>query len=252
MIDKEVEWLLYGPRELVFASSSQALWLHFRPHCFSSGEGNGNPLQYCCLENPMDGGAWWAAVHGVAKSRTRLSNFTFTFHFSLSCIGEGNGNPPQCSCLENPRDGGAWWAAIYGVAQSWTRLKRLSSSSSFSSRFCLRAFAFHRHILCSVQAKNTNCENRLYVKVSRLTPLPQCPPLWTECVNSSYLIGLSIQGLNWVLRILLGTQSRSALIIHMLYLSCRLLWERSQIYLPNINYPKGTSVVSQVCLLVFP
>ena len=41
----------------------------------------GNPLQYCCLENPMDGGAWWAAVHGVAKSRTRLSAFTFTFHF---------------------------------------------------------------------------------------------------------------------------------------------------------------------------
>ena len=45
------------------------------------GEGDGTPLQYSCLENPMDGGAWWAAVHGVAKSRTRLSNFTFSFHF---------------------------------------------------------------------------------------------------------------------------------------------------------------------------
>ena len=45
------------------------------------GEGNGDPLQYSCLENPMGGGAWWATVHGVAKSRTRLSNFTFTFHF---------------------------------------------------------------------------------------------------------------------------------------------------------------------------
>ena len=44
-------------------------------------EGNGTPLQYSCLENPMDGGAWWAAVHGVANSRTRLSDFTFTFHF---------------------------------------------------------------------------------------------------------------------------------------------------------------------------
>ena len=44
-------------------------------------EGNGTPLQYSCLENPMDGGAWWAAVHGVARSRTRLSDFTFTFHF---------------------------------------------------------------------------------------------------------------------------------------------------------------------------
>ena len=43
-------------------------------------EGNGNPLQYSCLENPMDRGAWWAAVHGVAKSHTRLSDFPFTFH----------------------------------------------------------------------------------------------------------------------------------------------------------------------------
>ena len=43
-------------------------------------EGNGTLLQYSCLENPMDGGAWWAAVHGVTKSRTRLNNFTFTFH----------------------------------------------------------------------------------------------------------------------------------------------------------------------------
>ena len=45
------------------------------------GEGDGTPLQYSCLENPMDGGAWWAAVHGVAKSRTRLRDFTLTFHF---------------------------------------------------------------------------------------------------------------------------------------------------------------------------
>ena len=69
-------------------------------------EGNGNPLQHSCLENPMDGGAWEAAVPGVAKSRTRLSSWLH-FHFSLSCTGEGNGNPLQCSCLEDPRDGGA-------------------------------------------------------------------------------------------------------------------------------------------------
>ena len=43
-------------------------------------EGNGTPLQHSCLENPMDGEAWWAAVHEVAKSRTQLSDFTFTFH----------------------------------------------------------------------------------------------------------------------------------------------------------------------------
>ena len=84
------------------------------------------PLQYSCLENPMDGGAWSAAVHGVAKSRTRLSDFTFYFH---ALENAWNGKPLQCSCLGNPRDGGAWWAAVYG-AQSWTWLKRLSSSSS--------------------------------------------------------------------------------------------------------------------------
>ena len=45
------------------------------------GEGDSSPLQYSCLENPVDGGAWWAAVHGVAEGRTRLSDLTFTFHF---------------------------------------------------------------------------------------------------------------------------------------------------------------------------
>ena len=49
----------------------------------SPGEGSGNPLQYSFLENPMDGGAWWAIVHRVAKSRTRLSDFTFTFTMSF-------------------------------------------------------------------------------------------------------------------------------------------------------------------------
>ena len=47
----------------------------------SPGEGNGNPLQYSYLENSMSGGAWWAAVHGITKSWTQLSNFAFTFHF---------------------------------------------------------------------------------------------------------------------------------------------------------------------------
>ena len=115
---------------------SSLLTIGIAVSCLKCGEGDGTPLQYSCLENPMDGGAWWAAVHGVARSQTRLSDFTFTFHFSLSCIGEGNGNPLQYSCLENPRDGGAWLAAIYGVTQSQTRLKRLSNSSSSCSLRC--------------------------------------------------------------------------------------------------------------------
>ena len=51
----------------------------------------------------MDGGAWWAAVHGVTESRTRLSDFTLTFHYHA--LEKGNGNPVQCSCLENPGTG---------------------------------------------------------------------------------------------------------------------------------------------------
>ena len=91
------------------------------------GEGNGNPLRYSCLENPVDGGAWWAAVHRVAQSRTRTK--WLSMH---ACIAEGNGNPLPYSCLENPRDRGACWAAVCGVTQSRTRLKRLSSNSSIA------------------------------------------------------------------------------------------------------------------------
>ena len=97
----------------------------------NNGEGDGTPLQSSCLENPKDGGPWWAAVHGVAKSWTRLSDFTFTFHFHAL---EKEMATHSCSCLENPMDGGAWWAAVYGVAQSQTRLKQLSSSSSMLNK----------------------------------------------------------------------------------------------------------------------
>ena len=92
------------------------------------GEGNGNPLQYSCLEKPwrrrsLVGYNPWG--HEELDTTERLH-----FHFSLSCTGEGHGNPLQCSCLENPRDRGAWWAAVYWVAQSQTWLTRLSSISS--------------------------------------------------------------------------------------------------------------------------
>ena len=73
LINDRVEFpVLYG-RFLVF--------VYFICGSAYVGEGNGTSLQYSRLENPMDGGAWWAAVHGVAKSQTRLSDFTFTFHF---------------------------------------------------------------------------------------------------------------------------------------------------------------------------
>ena len=77
----------HGQRSLVGCSpwgreeldTIELLHFHFLLSCIEKG--NGNPLQCSCLENPRDGGAWWAAVYGVLKSRTRLSVFTFTFHF---------------------------------------------------------------------------------------------------------------------------------------------------------------------------
>ena len=77
--------------------------------------------------DPRDGGAWWAAVHGVARSRTRLSDFTFTFPFHAL-------EKAPVLMPGNPRDGGAWWAAVHGVEKSRTRL------SDF-------AFTFHFHAL---------------------------------------------------------------------------------------------------------
>ena len=75
----------------------------------SPGEGDGHPLRYSGLENSMDRGAWWATVHGVPQSWTRLKRLRMHVY-----IGEGNGNPLQYSFLETLRDRGAWWAAVYG------------------------------------------------------------------------------------------------------------------------------------------
>ena len=74
-----------------------------RIHSNSAGEGNGTPLQSSCLENPMDRGAWWAAVHGVSKSRAPLSNFTFTFYFHA--LEKEMATHSSILGLENPRDG---------------------------------------------------------------------------------------------------------------------------------------------------
>ena len=117
----------------------------------------------------MDEGAWWAAVHGVAKSQIRLSDFTFTyFHFSLPCIGEGNGNPLQCSCLENPRDGGAWWAAICGVTQSQTRLKRLSSNS-LSKGHSIKKYPLSQYLNVLSSVKQNSWQAIMYMQSACVT-----------------------------------------------------------------------------------
>ena len=85
-----------------------------------------HPLQHSCLENPRDGGAWWAAVHAVAKSWARLSDFTFPFQFhALEKEMATHSSVPAWRIPGTGEPG-----AVYGVAQSRTRRKRLSSSSA--------------------------------------------------------------------------------------------------------------------------
>ena len=107
---------------------TERLHFHFHFPLSCIREGNGNPLQCSCLENPRDGGAWWAAVSGVAQSWTRLKLLSSNRASLVAQMvksacsagdlgsiprsgrypGEGNDNPLQYSCLENSVDGGAW------------------------------------------------------------------------------------------------------------------------------------------------
>ena len=96
--------LLWNTVRVLGQESTLGLPSEFLSPCQTGdGEGNGTPLQYSCLENPMDGEAWWAAVHGVAKSRARLSDFTFTFHFHAS----EKEMATHSSILAYPRDRGS-------------------------------------------------------------------------------------------------------------------------------------------------
>ena len=114
-----------------------------------AGEGNGNPLQYFCLENPVVRGAWWAAVHRVTQSRTRLKRLSM-----YACIGEGS-NPLQCSCLENPRDREACWPSLH-------------------PSFLSQQMPFFITILCLVQY--TSLSSTLTLKLPKASQL-DCPQL---------------------------------------------------------------------------
>ena len=129
-----------SPWGLEESDTTERLHFHFSLSCI--GEGNGNPLQWSCLENPRDRGAWWAAVYGVAQSRTRLKRLSSSSSSwlngkkSASNAGnqglipglgrsprEENGNLLQYSCLENPMDRGDWQATVHGVTKSWIWLR---------------------------------------------------------------------------------------------------------------------------------
>jgi len=86
----------------------------------NTGEGNGTPLQYSCLENPMDRGAWWVVVHGVARSRTRLSDFTFTFHFHA--LEKEMATHSSVLAWESREPGGLLSLGSHRVGHDWSDL----------------------------------------------------------------------------------------------------------------------------------
>ena len=102
------------------------------------GEGNGTPPQHSCLENPMDGGAWWAAVHGVAKSQTWLSDFTVTFHFHAL---EKEMAAHSSSCLKIPGLGephGLPSVGSHRVGHDWSDLAAAAKGTPENSLYLLR------------------------------------------------------------------------------------------------------------------
>ena len=99
-------------------------------HMLFHGEGNGTPLQYSCLENHMDGGAWWAAVHGVAKSQTGLSDFTFTFHLhALEKEMATHSRVLAWRIPETGEPGGLPSMGSHRVGHDWSNLAAAAASS---------------------------------------------------------------------------------------------------------------------------
>ena len=153
--------------------------------CALVREGNGTPLQYSCLENPRDGGAWWAAVHGVAKSRTRMSGFTFTFHFHalekemvthssvLAWRIPGTGEPDGLPSMGSHR-----------VGHDWSDLAAAAAGNLENIDFCFRHL--HNIKVSHILVRKIRCNNFVF------SPLPTVWAVHIDSVlNSKYYTACS-------------------------------------------------------------
>ena len=150
------------------------------------GEGNGTPLQYSCLENPMDRGAWWAAVHGVAKSRTRLSDFPFTFHFMhwrrkwqptpVFLPGESQGRRSLVGCR---------LMGSHRVGHDWSDLAAAAAAAV---------------VLSSLTWETNTCLCLLSYKTQMKTTTKHIFDLWNICFQSSSIPISTLQyPANWII-----------------------------------------------------
>ena len=150
------------------------------------GEGNGTPLQYSCLENPMDGEAWWAAVHGVAEGRTRLRDFTFTFHFhALEKEMATHSSVLAWIIPETGEPGGLPSLGSYRVAHDWSDLAAVAEITEAQIVCLLIQFTLRYHLSLIT-----------YIQVQGLR-ISRSPEIWEICVKPglwAFLFILRIYG----------------------------------------------------------
>ena len=165
-------------------SSGQSKKIHLLFSREGDREGNGTPLQYSCLENPMGRGAWWAAVHGVSKSQTWLSNFTFTFHFDalekemathssvLAWRIPGTGEPGGLPSMRSHRVGHDWRDLAAAPAAERERLAREAKNA-----YNQKASNFQRFLVCLPSQGLLFC-----LPKDRITPRIGCSLNWYWCL----------------------------------------------------------------------
>ena len=136
-------------RSFMFSHSSNSCYF-ISTYCDTLGEGNSTPLQYSCLANPMDGGAWWAAVYGVARNQTWLSDFTFTFHFhALEKAMATHSSVLAWSIPGTGEPGGLPSIGSHRVGHDWSDLAAASSSIGILCT-CFDWLECSVHSLCSL------------------------------------------------------------------------------------------------------
>ena len=150
-------------------------------------EGNGTPLQYSCLESPMDGGAWWAAVHGVAESWTWLSDFTFTFHFhALEKETATHSSVLAWRIPGTAEPGGLPSMGSHRVGHDWSDLTAAAAAAAAAVPWIEPSVYFFTNIFCVGRATQQG------LSLSFLGYSFICHSIWNHCFESEWVHSFGI------------------------------------------------------------